>query len=825
MPASLTFFDMETSTSAPAWLQPIPVTLGPNWQPNDIRVFCNFLFRSSWNYNSSSQQVFTWGNVGYVPAGFTGFGPNSTSSQTVSEPAGNYTILQIGYGVISWRRLQPGDTDTFVAPTKSDFPYPSAANCFASASFTIRGVSPSVSPTLGGLNFPYDTGNLVVSHVASSFSIPSAGTAVLWASSAGLIDYPTTTPSGTGLISYQSPAANSMNTPSGWTNLVATPNSGNSFFQYDNNPASILVAKSFNSSGSSGSITFPIGTTAESNFQGCRIFLVPAPDVAGTAGSASTTTTATTATFGSSTTSANSSGSASTTSSVSTAFNPVEGFWISDPLVLSGNAVTGSKVRWKAFVPEGSSVKVETSINNGASWDLATENQPVPRLLEGDTTTDAVLARITLARSMPPEVFPGPTVFPGAGLYPDGSPPRVTSFELDVSSDTSVDELVPIGFGLIDDVNVHATAGTTGSGSSTNVAGSTAVVGRGGGQTGGGIGIKIHVNDMSYSIKRNVWQMPYTIPSGLNYGDAIKAMVQDRLPSQSRFNISTSTRTTPLLVYGLQQGGDPWQDIQELAGAIGFEAFFDAAGVFVCRPIPNPAVGEPVWTFDQAANPVIAEAEFDLSSDQTFNDIVVIGQSTSSSNPFSAEAFDNDPSSPTYILGDYGRVSERVTSSLITSQDQAQEMADAALYASLGAAATVTLTVVPMPALEPGDVIKISCGNIGVDGTYVINSMTTPLSPADPQQLTCFSQSTMPNSLGRTVRTVGDGVTTNNSTTVTSATAAFDSGDVSAIIYGPGIPVGTSIASVTNATTVVMSQKATVTASNVAITIYDSSLS
>jgi hypothetical protein len=426
------------------------------------------------------------------------------------------------------------------------------------------------------------------------------------------------------------------------------------------------------------------------------------------------------------------------------AFNSLSGYWLSDPLELTGRPVTGSAVRWNANIPAGSSVTVQTSINNGASWDTATNNQPIPRLKEGDTSTKFVLAKITLARAAAPSSFPGSGVFPGSSLYPSGSPPSVSSFEMDVSADADVDELVPIGMGMIDQVTTHTTGGTTGAGSSTNVAGSTAVIGRGGGQTGGGTAIKIHVNDLSYAIKRNVWQMPFTVPSDELYTDAIKAMVLDRLPDQTAFNLATTTRTTPLLVYGAQQGGDPWQDIQELAQAIGFEAYFDPTGVFVCRPVPDPRVGEPVWSFDENAVKLVAEAERELSSEQTFNDIVVVGQSTSTANPFSAEAFDDDPNSPTYILGPYERVAQRLTFSLITSQDQAQETANAALFNSLGAADTVTLTVVPMPALEPGDVVKVVCSNVKANGTYMINSMTTPLSPADPQQLTCFRQSTDP---------------------------------------------------------------------------------
>jgi hypothetical protein len=418
-------------------------------------------------------------------------------------------------------------------------------------------------------------------------------------------------------------------------------------------------------------------------------------------------------------------GAGSETDVAAQIFNPLYGYWLSDVMILTGLPVTASAVRWTASTPAGTSVTVETSIDNGITWDLAAQGQPVPRLLVGDTVTQTVLARVTLSRDSAATTSP-----------------KVSSFQLAITADAHVDELVPVGVGMIDSVTVHATAGTTGSGSTSDPAGSTAVVGHGGGQAGGGVSIKVHAVDLSGQIKRNVWQMPYTVPAGLLYTDAIKAMVLDRLPSQTDFHLYSTTRITPLLVYGVQQGGDPWQDILELAQAIGFEAFFDAAGVFVCRPVPDPRIGVPVWQFDEDAKPLVAEAERQLSSEQTFNDIVVVGQGTSTTNPFSAEAFDNNPASPTYILGPYGRVTQRLTFSLITSQDQAQDTANAALFNSLGAADTVTLTVPPMPALEPGDVIKIVCSNVNANGTYMINSMTVPLSAKDPMQLTCFRQST-----------------------------------------------------------------------------------
>jgi hypothetical protein len=68
-------------------------------------------------------------------------------------------------------------------------------------------------------------------------------------------------------------------------------------------------------------------------------------------------------------------------------------------------------------------------------------------------------------------------------------------------------------------------------------------------------------------------------------------------------------------------------------------------------------------------------------------------------------------------------------------------------------------------------------------------------------------------------RTVADGVCTLGSATVSSATAAFSSPDVGESIAGPGIPEGSTIVTVTDPTTVVISDPATATSSTVPMSI------
>lgn len=68
-------------------------------------------------------------------------------------------------------------------------------------------------------------------------------------------------------------------------------------------------------------------------------------------------------------------------------------------------------------------------------------------------------------------------------------------------------------------------------------------------------------------------------------------------------------------------------------------------------------------------------------------------------------------------------------------------------------------------------------------------------------------------------RTVADGVTTNASPTVTSATAAFVAGDVGGVLATTNLPAGTTILTINSGTSVVVSANATAAGTTQAFTV------
>lgn len=179
--------------------------------------------------------------------------------------------------------------------------------------------------------------------------------------------------------------------------------------------------------------------------------------------------------------------------------------------------------------------------------------------------------------------------------------------------------------------------------------------------------------------------------------------------------------------------------IADLARAAGVWIYVDSLGQVICRPVPSLSAA-PVWTVDASASGVLLDAERGRSRQRTYNVVVVSGGDLGGTAPFPPELVeDDDPTSPTYIDGGFGRVPYFQTSSLFTTAAQALQAGQATLRRVSGLAASLDLTSIVNPALEAGDVIEVLLPNRHGDGAkverHIIDSVTVPLSAAGTQQI------------------------------------------------------------------------------------------
>ncbi|MDP9143421.1 MAG: phage tail protein [Actinomycetota bacterium] len=335
-------------------------------------------------------------------------------------------------------------------------------------------------------------------------------------------------------------------------------------------------------------------------------------------------------------------------------------------------------------------------MDNGATWQEATNGRPIPRLPVGKTVARTVMTRTTLTR---------PT-----GSSPS---PRVHRLEVRITVDASRVELVQLGRFLINECSIS--------------------------DSPGGLTIDIAGADLSRKVQRNRWERTYAYAKGIRTTDVIKMMIRSRFPA-CVFNFVSTNDVVPTLFFGEQATNDPWDDAQKLARDIGCDLFFDAYGVCTLRSTPDPAVDESSFTFDDTFHPTITELVRRITDEDTYNYVVVTGESSGNIRPVRAAAADRDPASPTYVLGPYGIVTYRVASASIVSGWQAMKAAQALLLKMKGATETVDFSAVPMPACEPGDVITVTRGRSKVEGQFTLQAIRMPLGASEEMRATCRRQ-------------------------------------------------------------------------------------
>ncbi|GGW82536.1 DUF5047 domain-containing protein [Streptomyces griseoloalbus] len=154
---------------------------------------------------------------------------------------------------------------------------------------------------------------------------------------------------------------------------------------------------------------------------------------------------------------------------------------------------------------------------------------------------------------------------------------------------------------------------------------------------------------------------------------------------------------------------DPWAGCQEIAAAAGAECYANADGVFVIRVMPDLATAEPVWAVEASEGGVYISGNRAMSSDGVHNGVLARGENTSeNAPPVSYLAVDDDPGSPTYWDGPYGHRPAFYSSSTLTTVGACQMAAELKLKEAKAPNASGDISSLPNPALEPGDVIRVT---------------------------------------------------------------------------------------------------------------------
>ena len=242
-------------------------------------------------------------------------------------------------------------------------------------------------------------------------------------------------------------------------------------------------------------------------------------------------------------------------------------------------------------------------------------------------------------------------------------------------------------------------------------------------------GIQVSVSGLDRSVRfiDARFEQPYEVALGTNYATAILQVLQDAWPEMP-YKFTAVTQTAPKLT--AEEGADRWAFAQTMATSLGMDLYFDGDGVCVLRPVMT-TTSDPVVSLLEGANGLLLEATTEWTRDGNYNRVIATGENTGQTAAARGVATDDDPLSPTYYFGPYGRVPMFYASQFITTNDQAQDAAEAMLARELGTTQTISFGGVVDPRLEPGDVIELTRAGDRAAERHVIDSLMMPLAATE----------------------------------------------------------------------------------------------
>jgi hypothetical protein len=267
-----------------------------------------------------------------------------------------------------------------------------------------------------------------------------------------------------------------------------------------------------------------------------------------------------------------------------------------------------------------------------------------------------------------------------------------------------VDEWVPQGVFLITEVDVDSGSGAT---------------------------LRVRGVDRSLRISRNRWVARYVTEPDDTLDSVLEDLLRSRWP-QVETDFDESVITVPRRVLGLDTANDPWKDAQDIALASGFDLFFDQSGVAVLQPAIAYTEMEPQETYLEDSEAMVLSVARGLTSERSYNGAVVTGESSNGRNVYRGEAWDNNPSSPTFRFSAYGQYPQFYSSSAIKSNDQAQAAAAKLVSLSKGLVESFEWVQIVDPSLDAGDYVRVRNTLANVDRAFVIDRLTLPLGPSQP---------------------------------------------------------------------------------------------
>lgn len=212
-----------------------------------------------------------------------------------------------------------------------------------------------------------------------------------------------------------------------------------------------------------------------------------------------------------------------------------------------------------------------------------------------------------------------------------------------------------------------------------------------------------------YSRAKRISAKRFDQNAALPISSAIAELLSDAFPG-TVLNISGPVPPHLTVEQVVDRGADPWEAARELAESMGYELYFDRYGEPWLAPVPDPStIVVPDWTYAEgpSGSPALLSVTRAQSNEETYNAVFVTGENPALGSPVAAFVTDNDTQSPTFYGGAYGKVPEFWQSDKVRTTAQAEAAGQGRLNRYKGLTERVTFSIVPNPALDVADSIRI----------------------------------------------------------------------------------------------------------------------
>lgn len=238
--------------------------------------------------------------------------------------------------------------------------------------------------------------------------------------------------------------------------------------------------------------------------------------------------------------------------------------------------------------------------------------------------------------------------------------------------------------------------------------------------------------------------------SGMLSQSVIEQVIEEVIPTVSI--VFEPGLTNPRLPGGSMYDSSRWDVVKACCELLGAEAYFDSDGVLRVSAVKDPTAvpSSASWEFSVGSGfseiqgsasdgeewvtrpeGVLTNIQRSVTRAATFNAVSVYGSAPSATTgqPY-ALAYDNDPLSPTYYNGPFGKSVKRMDNQLLTTSVACGQAAATELKNTLGFARSVDFQALANPAIEAGDYILFSFPDESQE-VHLLDSCTHPFGPGD----------------------------------------------------------------------------------------------